>query len=569
MSDSESGSQADVAKAFVLPERQAKVASIMTFFEKDSQQQQTQGEPTLYCLCKSSEVDRFMIYCNNCHEWYHGDCVQITEHASKGIKKWYCPPCKELNPSLQVKYKIKKKKEKHKEKKSDSSDCDRYSKQHTTRSTRRCGECEACVRTEDCGKCDFCLDMRKFGGPNKIRQKCRFRQCIFRSRKLLRGDKFKVDDASTPPPSMCFESENESHFQFPPLDTVDELGSTVDIERVYEKPEKKKEKSKSVNQATSKERKSKSKRGSAERRKRKHLEDDIEKTRREENEKPRQCYGPGCVNAARNNSKYCSDDCGIKRATSRIYQMLPQQIREWQQSPCVAEEQNKKALEKIRREQQETYAKIAELDKNIAELNDIIEKGKSLSIQVGQENIDSENDEADLSIYCVSCGHPVHPRAALKHMEKCFSKYESQTSFGSCFQTRIVGESMFCDYYNALQNTYCKRLKVLCPEHTKEPKIATDEACACPLMNNKCEETGEYCRASKRKCSKHHGWEKLRRAQIDLERVRQWLQVDELFEQERNVKTAMTNRAGVLGLMLHSTMCHDPHHPVISNSNMS
>ena len=29
----------------------------------------------------------------------------------------------------------------------------------------------------------------------------------------------------------------------------------------------------------------------------------------------RQCYGPGCINAARNNSKYCSDDCGVKLAT--------------------------------------------------------------------------------------------------------------------------------------------------------------------------------------------------------------------------------------------------------------
>ena len=32
---------------------------------------------------------------------------------------------------------------------------------------------------------------------------------------------------------------------------------------------------------------------------------------------------------------------------------------------------------------------------------------------------------------------------------------------------------MFCDYYNAQQKVYCKRLKVLCPEHTKEPKVST------------------------------------------------------------------------------------------------
>ena len=32
---------------------------------------------------------------------------------------------------------------------------------------------------------------------------------------------------------------------------------------------------------------------------------------------------------------------------------------------------------------------------------------------------------------------------------------------------------MFCDYYNIQQKVYCKRLKVLCPEHTKEPKVST------------------------------------------------------------------------------------------------
>ncbi|EOA93734.1 CpG-binding protein [Anas platyrhynchos] len=50
-----------------------------------------------------------------------------------------------------------------------------------------CGECEACRRPEDCGQCDFCRDMKKFGGPNKIRQKCRLRQCQLRARELCAG----------------------------------------------------------------------------------------------------------------------------------------------------------------------------------------------------------------------------------------------------------------------------------------------------------------------------------------------------------------------------------------------
>lgn len=45
--------------------------------------------------------------------------------------------------------------------------------------------------------------------------------------------------------------------------------------------------------------------------------------------------------------------------------------------------------------------------------------------------------------------------------------------------------------------------------------------------------------------------------QIDLERVRQWLRMDELLEKERQIRTSMVNRAGVLALMLHSTYNHE------------
>ncbi|KAM9475085.1 methyl-CpG-binding domain protein 1a isoform 2-T2 [Clarias gariepinus] len=50
------------------------------------------------------------------------------------------------------------------------------------RKRRMCGQCKACLREENCGKCDFCLDKTRYGGPNKLRQKCRFRQCQVRSR---------------------------------------------------------------------------------------------------------------------------------------------------------------------------------------------------------------------------------------------------------------------------------------------------------------------------------------------------------------------------------------------------
>lgn len=46
------------------------------------------------------------------------------------------------------------------------------------RKSRMCGECEACMQKVDCGSCDFCQDKPKFGGINRKRQKCRWRQCL-------------------------------------------------------------------------------------------------------------------------------------------------------------------------------------------------------------------------------------------------------------------------------------------------------------------------------------------------------------------------------------------------------
>ncbi|XP_027626090.1 CXXC-type zinc finger protein 1 [Tupaia chinensis] len=100
-------------------------------------------------------------------------------------------------------------------------------------------------------------------------------------------------------------------------------------------------------------------------------------------------------------------------------------------------------------------------------------------------------------------------------------------------------------------------------EEEEEPplvslQVPADEVCGCPLVRDVFELTGDFCRLPKRQCNRHYCWEKLRRAEVDLERVRVWYKLDELFEQERNVRTAMTNRAGLLALMLHQTIQHDP-----------
>ncbi|XP_038154368.1 CXXC-type zinc finger protein 1-like [Cyprinodon tularosa] len=558
----------------------------------------------VYCVCRKPDINCFMIGCDSCTEWFHGQCVGISERAAKAIRVWFCPSCRDKDSSLEIKYRQKKNKEADPERderpdgergSTPVPKIDRRRGSQIKRSARMCGECDACLRTEDCAQCDFCKDMKKFGGPNKIRQKCRLRQCEVRARKMLRvrdeemsrsgsrgrslsmkgAGRLSEDDDEEEEEEGFSESELELYEQYKAAGYRDLVWHTEEeeeedaqsdslrkkavkvkhVKRRDKKPEKKK--SVSVPKEEAKPRRHKVKQRHRERVR--HSERAGEGVVKEAGGAMRQCLGPGCVEPARTGSKYCSEDCGMKLAANRIYEILPQRIQQWQQSPCVAEEMGRRQLERIRREQQAARLRLTLMEKRFHELEAIIANAKQQQVQQDEEVAEGDGDDTDLQIFCVSCSHPVNPKVALRHMERCYAKYESQTSFGSMYPTRIEGATrLFCDVYNPQSKTYCKRLQVLCPEHSRDPKVPADEVCGCPLVKDVFEPTGEFCRVSKRKCNKHYCWEKLRRAEVDLERVRVWYKLDELFEQERNLRTAMTNRAGLLALMLHQTIQHDP-----------
>lgn len=136
---------------------------------------------------------------------------------------------------------------------------------------------------------------------------------------------------------------------------------------------------------------------------------------------------------------------------------------------------------------------------------------------------------------CVSCGKDVPSKTAIRHMESCFNKFEAQTSYGSMHPTQIEGYQMVCDFYNPDTRTYCKRLRAICPEHTKDKVVGDTDLCGAPLVKNLFKQTGDICKVLKKDCSAHYCWEKLRRAELDLDRVRQWVKLDELMDQERQV----------------------------------
>lgn len=36
--------------------------------------------------------------------------------------------------------------------------------------------------------------------------------------------------------------------------------------------------------------------------------------------------------------------------------------------------------------------------------------------------VNEGDEDTDLQIFCVSCSHPVNPKVALRHMERCYAK---------------------------------------------------------------------------------------------------------------------------------------------------
>ncbi|KAI8096741.1 uncharacterized protein BX664DRAFT_257778, partial [Halteromyces radiatus] len=48
----------------------------------------------LYCICQTPyDVPRFMIACDRCDQWFHGECIGISEKEGEFIDLYFCDVC--------------------------------------------------------------------------------------------------------------------------------------------------------------------------------------------------------------------------------------------------------------------------------------------------------------------------------------------------------------------------------------------------------------------------------------------------------------------------------------------
>ncbi|CAD89737.1 CXXC-type zinc finger protein 1 [Caenorhabditis elegans] len=280
---------------------------------------------------------------------------------------------------------------------------------------------------------------------------------------------------------------------------------------------------------------------------------------------PRQCLNPNCIYESRIDSKYCSDECGKELARMRLTEILPNRCKQYffegpSGGPRSLEDEIKPKRAKINREVQ----KLTESEKNMmAFLNKLVEFIKTqLKLQpLGTE----ERYDDNLYEGCIVCGLPDIPLLKYtKHIELCWARSEKAISFGAPEKNN---DMFYCEKYDSRTNSFCKRLKSLCPEHRKLGDEQHLKVCGYPkkwedgmietaktvseLIEMEDPFGEEGCRTKKDACHKHHKWIPSLRGTIELEQACLFQKMYELCHEMHKLNAHAEWTTNALSIMMH------------------
>ncbi|KAF8641233.1 hypothetical protein AX17_000867 [Amanita inopinata Kibby_2008] len=82
------------------PEADSKVTERQ---EEEESSDAANDDDKLYCVCKTKyDEDRFMIACDRCDEWYHTQCVDMSDLEVDLVDQFICPICVQRSPQLSL-----------------------------------------------------------------------------------------------------------------------------------------------------------------------------------------------------------------------------------------------------------------------------------------------------------------------------------------------------------------------------------------------------------------------------------------------------------------------------------
>jgi len=439
----------------------------------------------VYCVCKSTDVSRFMIGCEHCEDWFHGDCINLTPKDAKYIKRFYCRECRRKNPGIKIVYKssyLEKMKEKEKEREKEKAKLNKDKEKEEEERMRRKRRAErkerereerrkARKKEEEEGERKRKEEAAAIVAAAAARQQ-KERMALIAEQKAKR-EAMEEEKASASASARKESSSSDEAKRFqqqrvteppresapPPPPPPPAAKKTLLRERNSSSSSDGNEEERGIDQwepptvKRGKERQpqlpKKRQRGvqgqsgmpAAKRGRRRDArssdEDEDEADFYElvtrghamDESRPRHCYGPNCTRSARHGSKYCSDECGLSLAKQRILQALPDRIREWNMTPCHAEKKDRKEQEDVKRKQQELQRRLNDLNVDYDNLELLIKKGKELQLEEGGGDSDGEEESVEQFIHCVTCGASVQAHTAIRHMERCYNKVSEALAY--------------------------------------------------------------------------------------------------------------------------------------------
>ncbi|KAH8885695.1 hypothetical protein GQ53DRAFT_785401 [Thozetella sp. PMI_491] len=66
----------------------------------------TESDGGPYCICRGPDNHKFMIACDKCEDWFHGDCIGMDKYTGENlVQKYICPSCSDEAMGYVTRYK--------------------------------------------------------------------------------------------------------------------------------------------------------------------------------------------------------------------------------------------------------------------------------------------------------------------------------------------------------------------------------------------------------------------------------------------------------------------------------